>query len=170
MTSSTVGKAKGVIALYEKALKPLHAGRFAQARKVLVQIQEKFPDEEEVQARVEGFLRLCDRRLRDQEPPKSFHELADRGAIEHNQGNYEKALEFYAQALKKTGAEEDQVYRAIAATEAKRGNAKAALKNLRKAIELNEVNRFQAQSDSDFEPLFANDEFRQLVDPQRSAE
>ncbi len=151
---------------YERAIKLLYKGDYSKAQKSFESILERYPEQKQVTARIKVFLRLCEEnRARPAAPPKSPAELYDAGVYEHNRGQYEAAIEFFKKALKKAGEEPNPgaVHGGMAASYARMGAPEEALQNLEKAIEADEVNRFHAQHDPDFESLGSNDEFRGLV-------
>ncbi|MFQ5738216.1 MAG: tetratricopeptide repeat protein [Acidobacteriota bacterium] len=154
---------KATYRLYEDALRLLYEKKYDKAHKALTRFQKQSADRLEIMPRVQSLLKVCERGL--ELPPKTAEEMYDRGVLCHNRGDYEQALEYFNSALNESGSEQDHVYFAMAATEAQRGNAELALDNLKRSIELNEINRFSARYDPDFEPVSRQDQFRQLIQP-----
>jgi len=155
---------------YEQAIKLLYRGDYKKAQAGFESILKKYPDEKQVIARIEQFLRLCRKNSASlAAAPKGPVELYDAGVYEHNRGDYEKAIHYFSRALKKAGEEPNlgAVHAAMAASYARMGSIEEALQNLKKAIEADEVNRFHAQHDPDFEALGVQEAFRELVTPKK---
>ena len=151
---------------YERALKLLYKSDYAKAQAALEALVQKYPDEEQIMARVRLFLRLCEGSKR--QPKKASQggaELYDLGVFEHNNGHFDEALSQFEMALKKVSDKTDEaaVYNAIAASFARIGAADKALSSLEKAIKMNGVHRYHAQHDPDFESLASNEEFKELI-------
>lgn len=166
--SKTSGKSKtarDVHSQYEKALSLLYKKDYEGAQKALEKIRNDFPDEIEVLARVETFLKLCQRRLEKVKTERSAEALFDLGVFLHNKGDYKGALEKFKKALESSKKHSDHIYYAMAAAEVQQGNTDEGLKLLKKAIDLNSQNRFFAGNDPDFRSLLDNEKFRKLVNP-----
>jgi tetratricopeptide (TPR) repeat protein len=84
------------------------------------------------------------------------------GVLEHNKAYYDKAISYFNQALEKH-PHADYIYYSIAASLALKGELVESIKNLRKAIELNEDSRIHAKNDPDFTVLETHLEFMELV-------
>ena len=151
---------------YEKALKLFHKKQFAKAKDRLTQVISKFPEETEVLARVQSFLKVCERQLKsNKETANSPEELFNQAVFYHNAGQHERALGNYARALKLSKKDQDHIYYAMAATELSMGNIDTALKHLEQAIQMNQENRFFAHNDPDFQLLATDTTFQELVQP-----
>jgi Flp pilus assembly protein TadD len=79
-----------------------------------------------------------------------------------NEGNVQAAADA-AQAARTKSPEFDEAWVAWAATELRAGRKASALEGLRRAIELNPANKRQLPRNRNFEPLFADPEFKKLV-------
>lgn len=157
-----------IYGLYEKALALLHKNNYQKARESFVRLLEGFPAEIEIAARIRSFIRVCDRHL--QEPQKArlrtSEDIFNQAVVQHNQSQYEEALVSLSRALKLSKKRKDHIHYAMAATEVCAGNFNQALQHLKKAISLNQENRFFASNDPDFEPLADNKIFLELVRPE----
>lgn len=154
--------------LYEQSLKLIHAKKYDQARSLLEEIKHDFPDNLELQARVNELLKVSERRTGSKEKlPEDPTSLVDRGVVFHNLGEYDQALACYTKALEKAeNKDQDYIFYAMASSEAGQGNTDKAIGYLKKAIQLKNELRFMARSDPDFETLADSAEFRDLVRPQ----
>ncbi len=155
---------------YERALKLLYKSDYAKAQAALEAVAEKYPDEKQILARVNLFLRLCQEN--NQQPKKVGQggvELYDLGVFEHNRGRFEEALDHFKRALKKVSDKTDEaaVYGAMAASFARIGAADEAVQSLGKAIKADEIHRYHAQHDPDFDSLASNQGFKELVATDR---
>jgi len=158
-----------VYRLYEDALRLVHKKDFKKARSAFESMKERFPDELEIVAKANEYIRVCDRRLGSAgEKAPSGDELIDQGVMFHNLGDYKKALACYSEAMGQPGTDKAVIQYAVAASEAAQGETAKALENLKKAIAGRPELRFSARNDPDFQILNENLEFKELIKPQKS--
>lgn len=159
---------KELYKLYEQGLKFLHRNSYEKARNKFTQLLEKFPTDIEVTSRAKTFIQICDRHLdlKQNQPALNPEVIFNQAAIHHNAKRYEEALETLSQAIKLTPKRKDHIYYSMAAAEVCIGNTTQGLAYLRKAITMNEENRFFANNDPDFEPIADNPEFEELIHPE----
>jgi len=150
---------------YERALTLLYKSDYTKAQAALEALVQKYPDEQQIMARVRLFLRLCEENKRQPKATLGGTELYDLGVFEHNNGHFEEAINQFKMALEKVSDTTDEaaVYSAIAASFARIGDAHKALGNLEKAIKMDAVHRYHAQHDPDFESLASNEDFKELI-------
>jgi tetratricopeptide (TPR) repeat protein len=166
MTAKAPNSNKKVFQAYEKAVSLVHASKYSQALKSLNTLATKHPDDSGVQARVKNYIKICEKRSRQPAAlPSSADELYDLGVFNHNAGDYEKALELFAAAAKKSD-EAGFVSYATAATYAMKGDETLSVANLTTAIAASDKNRIQAQNDPDFRALADSAAFKLLVWPE----
>ncbi len=160
--------AKELYKLYEQGLRFLHRKSYEKARNKFIQLLEKFPTDIEVTSRAKTFVQICDRHLdlKQNQPALNPEIIFNQAAIHHNAKRYEEALETLSQAIKLTPKRRDHIYYSMAAAEVCIGNTTQGLTYLRKAITMNEENRFFANNDPDFEPIADNPEFEELIHPE----
>lgn len=153
------------VALYEKAMKLLHAGEFAKAIGAFEQVLSGPSKEIAHAARVHQAA--CRKRLsaREQQPATPADHY-DYGVALINRGELDEALGHLRQAL---AAMEngDHIHYALALCYGLRGELDQAAVHLRRAIELEPRNRITARNDPDFQPLLAQPELRDLVQTER---
>ena len=167
--SHKVRAEKDVYSSYEEALRLLHDGKYEKAKTLLQKLVPSASDHLELLARINALLKVCQKRLTEQEVPNlKPDQLIDRGVMLHNAGQYQEALRHFEQAAKasKSGGVQDYALYAMAATEAVLGNTDKAIQHLKKAIELKNELRFLARYDPDFAHLAEHSEFRELVRSQ----
>lgn len=151
------------LGLLEKGIKLIYQKEFKKARVELKSLIESFPGESEILVRAQTYMHICDREeATHKKPVIAVDQLYTLGVMEHNRGDYEKAISFFRQSLERN-PDSDHVYYSLAASFAMKGEATEAVKNLQRAVELNEENRIYAKNDSDFAPLHDQKEFSDLV-------
>jgi tetratricopeptide (TPR) repeat protein len=151
------------LGLLARGIKLIYQKEFRKARVELKSLIESYPAEPEILARARTYLRICDREeAAHKKPVIANDQLYTLGVMEHNRGDYEKAVTYFRQSLEKS-PNSDHIYYSLAASFAVKGEIAEALRNLQKAVELNEENRVFAKNDSDFAPLHGEKEFSDLV-------
>lgn len=153
------------VELFEKAMKALGKRDHEKAQEHLLALIEAHADERDVAERARLYLGLCRQKL-ERKPafkPKTLEDHINYGVLLHNRGEFGEALKVLQQAAELQPKNEHVLY-CIAASSAQAGDAPAALKSLRAAIELSPTSRAQARVDSDFDALRDNEEFLDLLD------
>lgn len=147
----------------ERAIKLIYHKDFKKARVELKALLDDYPAEQEILARARTYIQICNREdAAHKKPVLGNDQLYTLGVMEHNQGNYERAISHFRQSLEKN-INSDHIYYSLAASLAMMGEPAEAILNLQKAIELNEENRVFAKNDSDFAALHGQREFGDLV-------
>jgi tetratricopeptide (TPR) repeat protein len=149
--------------LFERAVKAFGKKDLDRARDLLDELVEAHADQRELVERARAYRAMCDRTRRPPRP-KTFEELLNYGVVLHNRGEFDQAVRYLRQALEIHPRNESALY-CLAAAQARAGDAAAALKALRSAIQANPGSRAQARRDDDFAPLRAAAEFQALVAP-----
>jgi tetratricopeptide (TPR) repeat protein len=151
------------LALLEKGIGYIFQKEFKLARGELKTLVETYPAEMDILSRARSYLQICDREEAAQKKPTiTADQLYALGILEHNSANYDKAVSFFLQSIE-SHPNADYIYYSVAASLAMKGNLPESLKNLRKAVELNEDSRIYAKNDSDFAALQTQKEFQELV-------
>jgi tetratricopeptide (TPR) repeat protein len=146
---------KGIEFIYKKD--------FKKARNELTTLVRSFPDETEILARARSYLQICDREDQSQKKPEiAQDQLYALGVLEHNKANYDAAISYFQQSLKKH-PDADYIYYSVAASLARKGDLQASLEHLKKAIELNEDSRIFARNDEDFSVFETDEKFSELL-------
>jgi tetratricopeptide (TPR) repeat protein len=84
-----------------------------------------------------------------------------------NNGQYDEALDLLERALQQM-PDSPKVLYARASTWSLKGNAEAAVAELRRAISVDPRVRFQATNDPDFEPIREEPAFIDIIEPTPS--
>jgi tetratricopeptide (TPR) repeat protein len=149
--------------MLEKAIKLIYHKDFKKARAELKLLIETHPGESEIRVRAGSYLQICDREEgTHKKAAVGNDQLYTLGVMEHNRGNFDKAIGLFRQSLEKN-PKSDHIYYSLAASHAAKNEIAEAISHLEKAIELNEENRVYAKNDSDFSPLHDKKEFAELV-------
>lgn len=153
------------VALYEKAMKLLHAGEFAKAIAAFDQVLAGPSKEIAHAARVHQAA--CRKRLSARQPePATPADHYDYGVALINRGELDEALGHLRQALEAM-ENGDHIHYALALCYGLKGELGQAAVHLRRAIELEPRNRTVARNDPDFQPLLVQPELRELVQQER---
>jgi tetratricopeptide (TPR) repeat protein len=153
------------VELFEKAMKTLGKRDYEKTQEHLEALLAAHVDELDVAERARLYLGLCQQKLEKKSAfkPKTFDEHLNYGVLLHNRGEFKEALKLLGQAAEIQPRNEHVLY-CLAASSAQAGDAPAALKSLRAAIEASPTSRAQARADSDFDPLRDNEEFLEILD------
>ena len=151
------------LSLLGKGIELIYKKDFKKARNELTTLVQSYPDETEILARARSYLLICDREERTQTKPEvAQDQLYTLGVMEHNKGNYDAAISYFQQSLKKH-PDADYIYYSVAASLARKGDLHASVEHLKKAIELNEDSRIYARNDEDFSVFETDEEFAELL-------
>jgi tetratricopeptide (TPR) repeat protein len=151
------------LSMLEKAIKLLYQKDFDQARSELDALIDKYPMEPEIIARARSYIQICEREeARQKKSSVTPGQLYSLGVMEHNSGNYAKAISYFRQSLEKN-PDTDYMHYSLAASLALQESFREAIRSLRRAIDLNEDNRIYAKNDSDFSLLHTHQEFADLI-------
>ena len=157
-------KFQQVVQNYEAGLRAMQERKFERAKslfeKVVVGLSKELAD----RARV--HLNICNQNLnRTSSSFKSPEEHYDYAVSLTNMGDYENARA-NLDKLSKQYPKADYVLYGMAVLDALQGRAMDAMKHLDDAIRLNPANRIQARNDSDFQTLFDDPRFTELLYPE----
>ena len=151
------------LALLEKGIELIFQKDFKKARAELKTLLETYPAELDILARARSYMHICDREEAIQKKPAvTTDQLYALGVLEHNKANYDTAISYFLQSLE-NHPNADYIYYSVAASQAMKGSLAESIKNLRKAVELNEDSRIYAKNDADFSALQTQKEFADLV-------
>jgi tetratricopeptide (TPR) repeat protein len=126
---------------------------------------ERFPAERTLLERSRVYLGLCQRELsRQPAAPKTLEERLTAATAALNNDD-DAAAESLAKSVLASDDHHDLALYLMAAIEARRGDADAALAFLTRAIEASPEVRAQAKHDADFELLRGSEAFKALIDP-----
>jgi tetratricopeptide (TPR) repeat protein len=151
------------LALLEKGIEHIHKKDCKKARGDLKTLLDTYPGELDILARARSWMQICDREEALQKKTAiTADQLYALGVMEHNKANYDKAVSYFHRSIE-SHPDADYIYYSVAASLSMKGELKEALKNLRKAVELNEESRIYAKNDPDFSSLQTEKEFQELV-------
>ena len=124
----------------------------------------------ELAERARVHLNICRQRL--ERRPLQLRTAEDHynyAVAQINDGRLEEAEEHLQRALKQM-PRADHVYYALATLQSLKGEVQSALRNLKAAIELEPRNRYLARNDGDFETLYEDPHFADLLYPEKGPE
>ena len=151
---------------YEAAIKLMHNEQFERAIRCFTELIAQHSDEPEIQERAKVLLHASEKKL--QEKARTVLRSADDhynvGVADLNRREMVSAIQHLEHALK-LAPKADHVHYALAAANAIQGNRDQALTHLKQAIHHRAENRFLASRDADFESLYEDPDFKQLVTP-----
>ncbi len=151
------------VAEYEKGMKLVHKRAFADAKAHFEGVLEKYPGELEICERASIYLRIIEEQVSPKKPrPKSADDHYLLGVLEHNGGEYKSAIAQFEKALEMVPGDDRYLY-ALAASYARSGMDREAIKTLRDALSKNKDVRHMASRDEDFDSLESSDEFMALI-------
>jgi len=151
---------------YEAGIKLMHNEQFERAIRCFTELIAGHSDEPEIQERAKVLLHASEKKL--QEKARTVLRSADDhynvGVADLNRRAIDSAIHHLEHALK-LAPKADHVLYALAAANAVQGNRDQALTHLKHAIHHRGENRFLAARDADFESLYEDENFKQLVTP-----
>ncbi len=151
---------------YEAAVRLMHDGKYEKAKAALETLLSSGAGDMVDRARV--HMTACQRQLEKKQV--SFHspeEQYDYAISLLNTGYYEDAREQF-QAILKKHPSADYAHYGLAVMHSLTSRAEDCLEQLGRAIELNPRNRIQARLDSDFQEMFDDPRFTELLYPEVS--
>ncbi len=153
------------MALFQQAMDALQRKRYDVAADRFRNLLKQFPTERALLDRTRVYLDLAERELNRQPAnPRTLEErvTAATAALNNDQ---DAEAERLVRSVLAEDARHDLALYLMAAVEARRGEAEAALSYLGRAIAITPEVRAQARHDADFERLRNSDAFQTLVDP-----
>ena len=121
----------------------------------------------ELSERARMHLSICRQRIERRVPAiKTAEEHYNYAVVQSNAGKLADAEEHLHKAMK-LSPRAGHLHYALAAVLAQQGQIEAALGNLKQAIDLDGHNRFLARSDADFNPLYEDPRYADLIYPDR---
>jgi tetratricopeptide (TPR) repeat protein len=150
---------------YTRGLELVHAGDYTAALEIFGTIASENPDEPELSERARSYASVCGKKLAvAPERPTTADGLYHLGVIRANDGHVDEALDLLNQGLE-LEAGSPRLHYARASVFALKGQADAAVADLRKAIEGDAKLRFQASNDPDFERIRDEASFIDVIEP-----
>jgi Tfp pilus assembly protein PilF len=150
--------------MYERGLQALQRHDYARAAELLASVMERFPEERELHDRARLYLKVCERQTKvPPPPPRTSEERVYAATLALNSGDHARALDLL-QGVAADNPEDDHVQYMLAVTHVLSGQDEAALRHLKRAIQLNPENRSLARQEPDFEDLRRRDGFRVMLD------
>ncbi len=148
---------------FQKAVQTYRKGDFARAAELFQKFVHKYDEEKEFVDRAQIYLKICENRLHPHQIKlKDFEDYYYYSVYLINRGDYKQALEYLKKANQKK-PDEAKIYYLMADVYCLLGNTDECLKNLKKAIQLDDFFRILAQNERDFEPLWEDKKFKLII-------
>lgn len=155
---------KATLALYESAMKLMQSGKFDKAHSAFTQMLATAP--QDLADRIRMYIAACVAQIEKGTTKfESQEERYDYAISLLNQGNYEDARQHFQDILAKNQSA-DYAFYGLALLASMTGDTQECIDKLREAIRLNDHNRLQARSDSDFEGVAEDPRFTELLYPE----
>jgi tetratricopeptide (TPR) repeat protein len=152
------------VALYERALETVQRHEYAAAIDLLESVLRQYPEEKELQERVQLYLNVCRRQAAPREAnPQTMEERLYASTLAINGGRYDEAIS-HLRLVRDEDPDNDHALYMLAVAHAQRGEHAEAIAHLERAIALNPENRGLARRDADLEPLREDEAFRAALD------
>ena len=156
---------------YEKAVRAfgeavdrLHKGEFQEALTAFEGLVERLSEEPSLAERARTYAKVCRARLAPaDEAPQTAEDCYQRAVLQINRGETDEAIHLLNRAMQE-GTSAKYLY-ARASAYALKGNAEAAVADLRQAIADEPQIRFQAVNDPDFEGIREEPAFIDIIEP-----
>lgn len=148
---------------YESALRLMQERKFEKARAAFDKMLQSSPTD--MAERVRVHLSACERQLIENKTRfESLEEQYDYAISLLNTGYYEDAREQF-EGILKSNKDADYAYYGLSVLSSMTGERERCLEHLGEAIRLNNRNRIQARSDSDFQDMSDDPRFTELLYP-----
>lgn len=158
------GDRKAVLGLYENALKLMQSGQYDKAHAAFNDMLAHAP--QDLADRVRMYISACVSQINKGTTSFQSHEERYDYAISLlNHGHYEDAREHFQQILLDNDTA-DYAFYGLALLASMTGETEKCIEHLTEAIRLNSDIRFQARSDSDFDPVADDPRFTELLYPE----
>jgi len=150
---------------FARGLELTYGGDYTAALELFGKVASGNPDEPELTERARAYSAVCSRKLATApELPTTAEGLYHLGVIRSNEGRLDEALGFLNQALTiEPGSA--RLHYARASAYALKGQADAAVADLRSAVDGDPKLRFQAGNDPDFERIRDEASFIDVIEP-----
>lgn len=134
------------------------------AKEIFSEFLEKFSSEVELADRVRIYVSICDdKHTTVKIPLDTFEDYINHAVFQMNSGDYDGALKSF-EGAEKMKPKEGKVPYLISIAHFLAGNKKESLNYLNKAVKMDEFFSVMAQNESDFEPLWKDEEFKAITE------
>jgi tetratricopeptide (TPR) repeat protein len=153
---------------FGQAVDQLNQNDHSGAKKIFNELIDWLVDEPVMTARAKTYIKICDQQLSPElAAPSTIEEKYRQGVFKSNAGECDEALRIFDEIIQASPSTATYIY-ARASAHALKGNAEAAINDLRRAISFDAQIRFQAVNDSDFEGIREEPAFIDIIEPTSS--
>jgi tetratricopeptide (TPR) repeat protein len=148
---------------FTKAVEEFHKENNDNAEKLFADFLEKYSAEVELADRARVYSAICaDKKKKTKSVLKTADDYLDQGIYLMNGGDRKDSLKHFEKAAQ-IAPKEARVHYMIAVNHMLAGEEKESLESLKEAVELDEFFAVLAQNESDFEPLWKDEEFKTIT-------
>jgi tetratricopeptide (TPR) repeat protein len=151
------------VARYEAGMRALQEHRFQKAAEEFRAVLQQYPEEKELNDRVQLYLALCERHLRTAPEPRTSEERLYAATLALNAGDRETAMRLLTDIVQQEPDHDGALYM-LGVAHALSDDRVQAITYLRLAIERNPENRGLALQDPDLERLMQDESVRTAVE------
>ena len=152
----------------ERGMQNLHKQEYSEALQNFKTIIDGFPEDKELLDRARIYQQICAARIKPApETPKDPANLFYLGVMKANEADFDGAVGYLELALQ-SSPEDEKIHYVLASTLALKGERGPAVDHLKRAIDLNTLNRIHARNDPDFEPIRDDDALQSLLYPEEA--
>jgi tetratricopeptide (TPR) repeat protein len=156
------------VLLFDEAVDQLNQNNHSAAKTLFEKLIKSVEDEPVMAARARTYIRICEQQLAPAlATPNSIDEKYRDAVFKSNAGDWDEALGLFDDIIAATPSSAPYIY-GRASAHALKGNAEAAINDLRMAISYDPKVRFQAVNDSDFEGIREEPAFIDIIEPTSS--
>lgn len=153
---------------FGQAVEQLNQNNHTDAKTMFEKLIGWLEDEPVMTARAKTFIRICEQQLSPEvAAPSTIEDRYRLAVFKANAGEWDEALRMYDEIIQASPSSAAYIY-ARASAHALKGNAEAAINDLRMAISFDAQIRFQAVNDSDFEGIREEPAFIDIIEPTSS--
>lgn len=150
--------------VYGKAMAVMQKKDCKKAKELFSEFLEKFSSEVELADRVRIYISICDdKKTTAKVPLDTYEDYVNYAVFQMNSGDHDGALKSF-EAAGKIKPKEGRVPYLISLAHFLAGNKKESLDYLNKAVKIDEYFAVMAQNESDFEPLWKDEEFKAITE------
>lgn len=149
---------------YTKAVQTLHKGQFEESAKLFSVLLDKYATEIELADRARLYIAICaEKKNKTKRIQKSYEDFVTQGTYLMDEGLFAEAMKIFAKAAQMEPKRASAPYLS-AINHLLAGDKKESLDSLKNAIELDGKYGVLAQNESDFEPIWEDEDFKAVTE------
>lgn len=154
---------QAALEVYTQAMTALRKGDYQKSEKLLTTLLDKYGTEVELADRARLYLAICDKKKDHKKVVlKTYEDYLYHGIYLMNHGREKDALKNFDKAAE-IKPKEAKIPYLTAINHMLAGNKMECLDSLKKAVEMDELFAVLAQNESDFEPIWKDEDFKAVT-------